>query len=656
MCGIWMRTRFENKIDLQELIHPVSMLSHRGPDGYGWWQDDKVALLHTRLSIIDLAGGAQPLQSFDKKWIGIVNGELYDYQEIRQSLIHRGIQFFTKSDSEVLLNLYAIDGIQGLKNISGEFSFIFYNTEKGEVHFCRDLFGVKPLFYEFRENSFTLASEMKALQNEAPVFDPNYIKTFIARSMTPPDTCLLNVKHVWPGRVYKLDLSSKKLSSDIFQMLPLFQKRHLKGNEAEEMLDHELKQSVRRRLVADVDVGCYLSGGIDSAIIAALAADLGAKPKAFTVGFTDLNFDETNQAASIAQDLGLEHEVVQLNAKNFMRSLNQSIVAFENPITNPHGAAKNLLSHSASQKVKVILTGEGSDEWFGGYSYFRIRKIWDFEQTHPSFGKNALKLFLDREMGMSLNHLDGESVSFNSTLSDFFSGKVPAMLARLAKKRFYRHIVGENLDNQVKLIAGSIANQLRQENPAFQFSDWDLNSWMSIRTDLLHYILSNVGDRQEMFHSIEGRTPFLDTKVANLVGQIQTNTLLRGLTEKYILRKVGRRYLNMEHSQRGKKPFFAPMKYLYMKENRKMIYETIDVIRNSTPWLQWKNIDHFILPNKRSYQSPLEDSRISLVLILYSMGILSLQLRSMIREPRGYQLPKSIPDLNPFERAFSHAI
>lgn len=653
MCGVWMRTHFSRRVPMQDLIHPVKALSHRGPDGYGWWADDHVSLVHTRLSINDLAGGAQPLQSFDKKWIGIVNGELYDYKEIRQSLIDRGVHFATKSDSEVLLNLYALEGAQGLTAVSGEYSFIFYNTETKQVHFGRDMFGVKPLFFDSRGDSFTLASEMKALSDENPVFNPDYVNSFIARSIVPPQTCLKNVEHVWPGRVYTLDLKTKKVTWQVYQSIPLFQKRTIKSNEAIELLEFELKQAVKRRLVADVEIGCYLSGGIDSAMIAALAADLGAKPKAFTVGFADVDFDESRLANKIATDLGLEHHVVQMTSKNFMPSLIKSIVAFENPITNPHGAAKNLLASHTNKFVKVVLSGEGSDEWLGGYAYFRIKKLQEFSKKHPRLSERAIPLFLEKEMGMSLNHLEGDSTAFSSLGEKYFAGQSPALLGRLSQKRFYKYITGESLDPQIEKICIHLSGLLREENPDFKFSNWDLNSWMSVRTDLLHYILANVGDRQEMSHSIEGRTPFLDAKVVRAVGQMDTNVLLRGLTEKYALRKVGRKYLDQEHAKRGKKPFFAPMKYMYLRENRQLTMEYIGALKEQTPWLQWKNIEHFLFPKKRSFSSPLEDYRISLLLILFSLGALYKNLRVFDHPPRGYQWPSSSEDLKNHERIFT---
>lgn len=633
MCGVWTRARFDQKITPEELVHPLASLRHRGPDGFGWWANDQLAMVHTRLSIIDIAGGVQPLISADRRWIGIVNGELYDYEHIREQLQAQGVQFQTRSDSEVLLNLYAREGAAGLRKVSGEFAFIFFDQNNNELHYGRDPFGVKPLFFEARDNMFTLSSEMKALSSEKPQLSQEYMRTFLGHMIVPPQTCLENVQHVWPGRVHRLNLNTRELTWENYYQLPLFQGRKLTGPEALENLENELRASVKRRLRADVEVGAYLSGGIDSALITALAADQGAKVKTFTVGFVDRDFDETAQAAEIAQDLGLSHSSIHLNSKNFMRSLIDSIKAFENPIANPHGAAKNLLALHASSQVKVVLTGEGADEWFGGYAYLRIQKLQNFVQRHPRFAHNAMDLFMDREMGRSLNHLDGGSTEFVALANAHFSELAPALLGRLPKRRSFRHLTGHDLKEQVSNTCLELAAQLKAENPHAKLNLWDVNTWMALRTDLLHYILSNVGDRQEMAHGIEGRTPFLDQKLAQSVAQVREDFLIRGLTEKYPLRVMAKKYLKNTHTTRGKKPFFAPMKYMYLRENREVVRQMIDYARVATPWLNWKNIDHLLYNQKRATSSPLESSVAGLRLTLFSTGVIAHQLRDVQNSP-----------------------
>lgn len=658
MCGIWAQVKFDEPVIPEELLHPIHMLSHRGPDGYGWYCQDHVALVHTRLSIIDLLGGAQPLQGSNKNIWAVINGELYDYQTLRDELREQGMTFQSESDSEVLLNLFCARGSRGLASTLGEYAFIFYDSEKRKIFFGRDLHGVKPLFFEWTSQSFTLSSETKALSSQAPVLDEVYVNRFIARTMVAPRTAIKGAHHVLPGRVYTFDIEKKQLTFENFQSLPLFQERILSKTEAIEQTRFELTQSVRRRLVADVEVGCYLSGGIDSALVAALAVQVGAKPRAFTVGFLDRDFDESQQAAEIARHLGIPHSTVMMSGKNFFSYLIQSIVAFENPITNIHGAAKNLLSSHASKSVKVVLSGEGADEWFGGYAYLRIQKLQKFARQHPLLAKNALSLFLSREMGSSMKHLDGTSTHNDSVIRKYFAGQVPAGLSRLSKQRLYEHVTRDSFDSMLGGVCEDLLAYLQQENPHFsgRTTSWDLNSWMALRTDLLHYILANVGDRQEMSHSLEGRTPFLDPKVVAVAARTRETALISGLTEKSVLKNLIKEYLPPHLRQVRKQPFFAPMKYLYLREVRQAIQDYIQVAEAGTPWLNWKHLRHLLTLEELGSRSPLDGSIISLKLTLFSLGVLLKELRQYpVRQPRGYRLPKNREDLKPYRRG-SYAI
>lgn len=650
MCGIWTRVTSKRDIDLNELIFPVKMLAHRGPDSYGWYADARVAMIHTRLSIIDLNSGGQPLESFNKKFLGIVNGELYDYQAHRNHLRQLGVNFKTHSDSEVLLNLFAARGEKALQGLSGEWSFIFYDLTKKQLHFARDAHGVKPLYYHWSNDSFTLSSEIKALEEATPVLSEDYVKTFMARTLMPKGTALQNCFHVLPGRLYTFDIETQKLNSKVIDSLPMGHERTLRGEEAVEATYEALKQSVRRRLVADVEVGCYLSGGVDSALTTALAVELGAKPKAFTVGFADRDFDEKDIAAKIASHLGIEHHVCQMTGKNFLPSLIKSIVAFENPVANPHGAAKNLLSEMASQQVKVVLSGEGADEWFGGYAYLRIRKIQKFAERHPKLGARLLEAFMAEENGRSMNHLDGASTMNNALFDKYFFGQQPAVLGRLSKHRAYQYLTGEPLAGRLDSMCAELSEMLKAEWPDFgpQSSSWDLNTWFAARVDLLHYILSNVGDRQEMSHSLEGRTPFLDPQVTSVAACIDENTLLKGLNEKYVLKKVAGRLFPKEIAERPKNPFFAPIKYFYLRENQQAIRHYTEVAKAATPWLAWENIDR-LLARPTSMTWALEGFRNSTRMKLFSLGVIVEHLRA---EPslvaRGFHLPTSVQELMPF--------
>ena len=651
MCGIWTRATSNRPISLEEILYPVKMLAHRGPDSYGWFAHENIAMVHTRLSIIDLSGGAQPLKSFDNKFLGIVNGELYDHQIHRQRLQEKGVHFKTHSDSEVLLNLFAYYGSEGLRGLSGEWAFIFYNLQQNKLYFARDPHGVKPLFFQKKNGELTLSSEIKALSSEKPILSEDYVKTFMARSLMPKGTSLDQCFHVLPGRVYSYDLQNQNLSWQIIDPLPIGIPRTLRGEDAIEATYQALKDSVRRRLVADVEVGCYLSGGVDSALTTALAVELGAKPKAFTVGFADRDFDEKEIAAKIANHLGIEHHICQMTSKNFLPSLIKSIVAFENPVTNPHGAAKNLLSEMASQNVKVVLSGEGADEWFGGYAYMRIRKIQAFASRHPQMGAKLFQQFIKVENGRSMNHLDGRSVVNKDLFESYFFGHQPAVLGRVSKHRAYHYLTGDRLGLRLNNMCSELLQMIQEEWPSFNenSSSWDLNTWFGARVDLLHYILANVGDRQEMSHSLEGRTPFLDPQVIKLAGSIHEDTLLKTLNEKYVLKKIAGKLFPKEIAERPKHPFFAPIKYFYLREHQETINHYIEVAKEGTPWLSWNRIERLLL-RQPSMQAPLEGFRNSTKMLLFSLGVIIENLRKdPVMKTRGFQIPMSVEDLRPYQ-------
>lgn len=648
MCGIWGRITRDRTVKLEELVHPVRVLAHRGPDGYGVYCEGSAALAHTRLSIIDLEGGNQPLLSFDGQWIGVVNGELYDYIAIREKLEGEGVKFRTRSDSEVLLNLFARGGARALQGLSGEFAFIFYNPARGLFCYGRDVHGVKPLFRSQEAGALTLASEVKALDSRKPSLDETYVKRFLSRIVVPPRTAIAGAEHVLPGAVHTFHARTGEFETEYFERLPFPRPRVKKGVDAVESVTREFRAAVRRRLVADVEVGCYLSGGIDSALTAAFMVEAGARPRAFTVGFRDREFDESERAARIARHLGIPHETIQLTRQNFFSSLRRSIIAFENPVGNPHGAAKNLLAELAGSKVKVVLSGEGSDEFFGGYAYQRIAKLRAFERRHPRLSLGALAKFLEREQGLGMGHLDGSGRRYD--LSSDWGGRVPALFARIPARRYGRLATGQDVEAIARASSAELRAFLEQDLgvPRERVSEFDVDLWLGIRTDLFHYILSNVGDRQEMSHSLEGRTPFLDPRLTATAASLDPRALIRGLNEKWVLRELARGKLPEEAVRQRKHPFFSPLTYLLDRTYAAEISDAIRTLPAETPWLPWDKLSAVLLRDPRSIRAPrLLGSWMSARLVFYSMAVLIRDLRTpQLASPRGYALPESAADLS----------
>jgi asparagine synthase (glutamine-hydrolysing) len=335
-----------------------------------------------------------------------------------------------------------------------------------------------------------------------------------------------------------------------------------------------------------------------------------------------------------------------------MGSLVESIVAFENPVSNPHGAAKNLLASHARKHVKVVLSGEGADEWLGGYAYMRLKKIRAFSRRHPKLGAGAQENFLAREGGMNVGHLDGASSNHDPLARSYFGNNSPSLLGRLPRDRFYEFVTGERLGPLVGKICHGLSEQLRNEHPGRRDSELDLNLWVGARTDLLHYILANVGDRQEMAHSLEGRTPYLDTNLVKVAAAARETSLIRGLREKFILREVGKKYLKAIHHRRGKKPFFSPLKHLYLRKNAEVMNGYIEQSREETPWLHWKNIDHLLRNPRRKLDTALEGGIITLRMALFSLGVLKAHLREPGCRAPGFAPPENARDLAEYRKVF----
>ncbi|MBP7843270.1 MAG: asparagine synthase (glutamine-hydrolyzing) [Proteobacteria bacterium] len=652
MCGIWASSQHKTReLALSGISRAVRALAHRGPDNYGFFQDPEISLVHTRLSIIDLSGGGQPLESFDNRYIGIVNGELYDFEKIRDELEKNNIFCKSRSDSEVLLNLFASQGSSCLAKLSGEFAFIFYDKKEKLLFFGRDQYGVKPLFIRRVDNEIRLGSEMKSLiDNEGELaYDSQYVQQFLSGLMIPPRTFLKGIEHVLPSRVYCFNLKTKKLSFENYKKF--FENRNghertIKASEAIEKVGVELNAAVKRRLRSDVPVGAYLSGGIDSALITSLICENGAKLKTFTVGFEQKEFDESEKAAEVARFLGLEHNKIILNQENYMPSLKRSILAFENPIYNTHGAAKNLLAHLASQSVRVVLSGEGSDEWFAGYPYLRINKILEFNKRHPRFALDDLSLFYKREGSTAKGHLDSSAENFSELVNKYFPQHHPALLRRIIEQRHLRLLVSAQPESVIETALSDLSSYFEEDFGASAENrrQFDVDLWMGLRTDLLHYILSNVGDRQEMSHSLEGRTPFLDTRVTDLAQKLDPSVLIRGLNEKFILKHLTVGRLPKSLLKRRKFAFFAPTQNLFTDRNNEELISYVKVAQEKVDILPWQRI------NKVIEADPDESRKQNLLTSFYSMGVILSHLKEdHCSHPRGYKLPTTHDDLNNHE-------
>ncbi len=570
MCGIVAFLSRQRPVSPDALSRATATLHHRGPDNQHQWisADGRVGLGHARLSIIDLTTGDQPLVSEDGKLHLVVNGEFYDFERIRRELEGRGHHFRTRSDSEIALHLYEDTGVHCLPQLRGEFAFALWDERNHTLFAARDRFGIKPLFYAVHEGNLYVASEAKALfaAGVPARWDHEYFYQ-VATGPTLPDRSLYAGVHQVPPGHYLLATPSS------FRVLPYWDFDYpLAADLAAHRRDDAsyieefravLDESVRLRMRADVPVGCYLSGGLDSCAVLGLAARHASQPiHAFTLTFDQAAYDESAIAKEMAAKAGAHYYPIPIKQADIAEHFADAIWQAETLFFNGHGVSKFLLSRAVRDAgYKVVFTGEGSDEILGGYAHFRRDMLLhNAEGQNPTEVQRLLRELEDNNsVSRGLLLPAGESVPVDAIRRTL--GFVPTwfeIFGAMAMKRL--SVLGEDFKGQfagrdsasVFLNQFDVPGQLTGRDPLNQ----SLYLWS--KASLLNYILVVLGDRMEMAHSIEGRVPFLDHHVVECLRQVPVALKVRGMTEKYILREATRHVITDTVYRRQKHPFLSP--------------------------------------------------------------------------------------------------
>jgi asparagine synthase (glutamine-hydrolysing) len=569
MCGIVGVYSRREPISPAALERATNSLYHRGPDGQRHWisPDRRVALGHTRLSIIDLATGDQPMSAEDNRTHIVVNGEFYGYESIRHDLQQRGHQLATKADSEIALHLYEELGPHCLEHLRGEFALILWDENRRRLFAARDRFGIKPLFYAWHNDTLYLASEVKALfaagvparWDEEGVF---HSVTFGGHQMR---TLYDGVFQVPPGHYMLVTDKHVQLNQYWDFNYPRRDQALSAGSDADYIAEfrHALEESVRIRLRADVPVGVYLSGGLDSCSVLGLAARHHPEPlKAFTLTFDDAAYDEGPIAREMAALAGAEFHAIPINQRALADNFADAIAQTETVCINAHGVAKYMLSRAVRDAgYKVVITGEGSDEILGGYPHFRRDMLLYNREGQSEAAITELLRWLDDHNTVSRGLLlpDGEigDLSAVKRVLGYVPSWIETFSSRAVKTRpllsapfleRYGHRDGEYniLDDT------NVLTQLRGRDPIHQ----SLYLWS--KTVMAGYILTMLGDRMEMAHSIEGRVPFLDHKLVEVIVSQPVHMKIRGMIEKYVLREAVRDVITDTVYRRQKHPFLSP--------------------------------------------------------------------------------------------------
>ncbi len=562
MCGILSIYAKHASINESALNAGLKTLHHRGPDHASYWlsRQKNVALGHTRLSIIDLNTGDQPIANSDDSMFLVANGEFYDFETIRDSLIRKGYRFKTGSDSEIALHLYHEYGTACLKHLRGEFAFTIWDNNNQTLFAARDRLGVNPLYYAEYDGKLFVGSEIKALlaAGVPAKWDQD---SYLRRGFYFCDTTLFSgIKQVPPGHfLIATEGTTKLVKYWDFNYPADSELDQLSEAQQVESLRNSLLEATQTRLRADVPVGVYLSGGIDSCAVLGMTSHLISDPvDAFTLSFSNKDYDEAAIAAKMAKSVGARHHIIPVSQQDLADNFERSIWHSETICLNAHSVAKFMLSRAVHQQgFKVVLTGEGADEIFAGYPPFRNDLLnSQSDSANAEKQRTALKQANKITAGLMLINQAPEAIQFIQRylghqptwllpLTQIFDQLKTTFSPEMIEKMGHIHPVKHFL-NQLDF------NQIDGINPVHA------SMYMLSKSALPNYVLTNLGDRMEMAHSLEGRLPFLDHKVVEKVVRMPINYKISGMREKHILREAIKPYVIEQVYNRQKHPFLAP--------------------------------------------------------------------------------------------------
>lgn len=549
----------------EELTRMIAALHHRGPDGNGFYTHGVMGLGHARLSIIDLAGGAQPIHNEDQSVWVVFNGEIFNYVELRATLVKQGHHFYTHSDTEVLVHLYEQHGAGFVQHLNGQFAFALWDARQQTLLLCRDRAGILPLFYTQQNGRLLFASEIKALlavADAAPTLDPVALdQIFTFWSPAGARTMFAGVEQLQPGQMLTADTHGVRVTPYWDWTFPADAGGY--RTESESVLADELHalllDATRLRLRADVPVGAYLSGGLDSSVLAALMCDAGVKPETYSIRFSDEHLDEGSFQQQMIQHLGVLHHSVRCAEADIGRDFLKAIWHTEIPILRTAPVPMMLLSGLArAHDCKVVLTGEGSDEVLGGYDIFKEAKLRHFWARNP---KSLWRPLLLKRLYPYLEFNPARAQSYSEAFfgagleapnAPFFA-HLPRWHTTAQCKQFYAP------EFKARLNTDALANLEHTLPHGFtQWHSFNRAQYVEAKTLMANYLLCSQGDRMLMANSVEGRFPFLDHRVIEFANRLPPKLKMKVLNEKYLLKRALRARLPASIVDRHKQPYRAP--------------------------------------------------------------------------------------------------
>lgn len=565
MCGICGIVDYESTPDLPLLRAMMDRLDHRGPDGTGYFRDRRATLGHTRLAIIDQAGGAQPLANEDERYWVTFNGEIFNYVELREQLRDRGHRFRTASDTEVIVHAWEEWGQSCFSRFNGQWALAIWDRFRRRLVLSRDRLGVRPLYYTTDGGRLLFASEVKALfadQSIPRVLDPIGLEqTLTFWSTVAPRTVFEGIRQLEPGHLAVFDDAGLRTTAYWAPEFPPRGHEPLADSRSNvEELRERIIEAVRLRFLrSDVPVAAYLSGGIDSSVAAAVMSEYTDVPlHTFSLRFADAEFDEGSYQQEMVSRLGAEHRDVVVADADIANVFPEVIWHAETPVLRSAPAPLFLLSRLVRDNgYKVVVTGEGADEVLGGYDLFREARVRQFWAKDPlSTKRSRAAELLYPWMARSPGHAPAFARSFfgrNLDPDDPAMSHRPRWDSTVALKAL--------LVPELRQRGGAdLADALVARIPA-NGSGWDplaRAQWLEMATLLPGYILASQGDRMLMGNSVEGRFPFLDRDVVAFASQLPARDKLFGLQEKYLLKRAFHGLIPPGILNRPKQPYRAP--------------------------------------------------------------------------------------------------
>lgn len=591
MCGICGFTG--EVIDRNETIHKMTeVITHRGPDSDGFFLDDRISMGFRRLSIIDLEAGSQPIYNEDKSLVLTFNGEIYNYRDLRKELIAAGHKFYTETDSETLIHGFEEWGTDLLNKLRGMFGFAIYNKKDGSVFIARDFFGIKPMHYTLIDGELVYGSEIKSI-----LCHPKFVKKFNTRALdtylsfqyaVPPETffegvyCLLPGHYMWyrDGKVETTRYFEARFNPD----------ESLTEEQAVDEIEKVFENSVNAHKIADVEVGCFLSSGVDSSYVSTYFAD----QKTFTVGFDfGLKYNEISWAQRLSEKIGVEHHTKIIGSEEFWDAVPKVQYHMDQPLADPSCIALYFVSKLASEYVKVVLSGEGADELFGGYTVYNDPRVFKVYQTIVPYciRRGIYKLV------SKLPDIKGRDYLMRAThpLEERFIGN--AFMYNMKEKQ--EILKDPSIATRPQDITKKFYDRVKDYDDVTKMQYLDINLWM-VGDILLK------ADRMSMANSLELRVPFLDKEVFKVASKLPTRLRVNKHNTKYAMRKAAQRHMPEETAEKEKLGFPVPTR-VWLRDEK--YYNVVKDMFNSDISKKFFKPEHLIAWLDEHYSGKEDNSR-----------------------------------------------